>query len=241
VALARLVTAGRHEVISTDLFDTLLLRDHTTETYRLALSSSRAGALLGVDPDVLTRLRWSSQDVAYRAVAMERPEGEATLTAICATVATALGLGDDAARVLHDTEVDVDIAHLRANRALLALLEDATRRGLRVIAVSDTYYGEMDLHRMLAAVVGPPPLAAVYSSADIGLTKHAGGLFDEVAKRENVVPEAIVHVGDHPDADVRQARAAGWTAVHLPRDDRHRMARRIGKALAVPARIRRSR
>lgn len=236
-----LIAADTCAVVSTDVFDTVLLRDRTTETRRLALAARRAAARLGVDPDVLVRLRWSAHDAAYRAVAMERPHGDASLAAMCTTMATALGLGDDAARVLRETEVDLDVAHLRPNRPLLALLGKAARRGVRVIAVSDIYYGEADLRRMLDAVAGPHPLAAVYSSADLGLTKHAGSIFAEVARREHVAPGAIVHVGDHAGSDVRMARAAGWTAVHLPRDDRYRTTRRAATVLAAPLRIRRSR
>jgi predicted HAD superfamily hydrolase len=143
--------------------------------------------------------------------------------------------------VLHETEVEVDITHLRPNRPLLALFDRAVQSGLRVVAVSDTYYGEADLRRILATVVGPHPLSAVYSSADLRVTKHHGLIFGEVAKRENVSADQILHCGDHPDADVRRATAAGWTAVHLPRDARFRVARLAGRALSLPVQLRRAR
>lgn len=239
--LAAAITRGRPALVSTDLFDTVLLRDRSTESGRLAEACRRAAPLLGVEPDVLTHLRWTFHDAAYRAVAMERPEGDAALSAICRTMCHALGLDDAAAHLLHRIEVEVDIGHLRPNRPLLALLGDAARAGTRVVAVSDTYYTEADLRQILDAVVGPHPLAAVYSSADLGLTKHHGLIFDEVAKRENVSPDQIVHVGDHPDADVRRAREAGWTTVHLPRGRRFRVAKLAGRALSLPVQRRRAR
>jgi FMN phosphatase YigB (HAD superfamily) len=239
--LATTIGERRHTLLCTDLFDTVLLRDRSTESQRLAAACRRAAPHLGVDPHVLTRLRWSFHDSAYRAVAMERPEGDAALSAICATIGAALGLDDDAARVLRETEVEVDITHLRPNRPLLALFERAVRAGDRIVAVSDTYYGEVDLRRILEAVVGPHPLAAVYSSADLGVTKHRGLIFDGVAKRENVSADEILHCGDHPDADVSRARTAGWTAVHLPRGARFRAARFAGRALSLPVQRRRAR
>lgn len=239
-ALAEAIDASDYELLSTDLFDTVLLRDHTIESDRLAIACRRAAQRLGTDPAVLTRLRWSFHDNAYRAVAMARPEGEASLSSICRTIATALGLDEEASRILHHTEVDVDIERLRPNRPLLALFDRATRQGTRVIAVSDTYYNGTDLRRMIDAVVGANPFAAVYSSADLGLTKHAGRIFDEVARRENVAADHILHLGDNHAADVQQAQAASWTAVHLPRDGRHRAMKLAGKVLSLPIKMRRA-
>jgi FMN phosphatase YigB (HAD superfamily) len=241
-ALAGAIEARDHEVLSTDVFDTLLLRDHTTAPVRFALACRRAAPRLGVDAAVLTRLRWTFQETAYRAVAMERPAGDATLAAVCHTVAMACGLDAQEGRLLHRTEVDVDIEHLRPNLPLVALLEKAARAGMRVIAVSDTYYSARDLRRMLDTVVGDHSIGTVYSSADEGGTKHAGSIFTTVTRREAVAGDRILHVGDNLVADVERARAASWTAVHLPRrDPGHRAAKIAGRLLALPTAMRRAR
>lgn len=230
---AESVETARYAVISTDLFDTVLLRDHSTESARLAEVGRRLAGRLGVDADVATRLRWHFHASAYRAVALTRPNGEARLADICRSMATVLGLDEAAARLLHRTEVEVDIEHLRAHRPLLRDLDRAARRGTRVIAVSDTYYDWADLNRMLDRVVGPHPIAAVYCSSDLGLTKHSGQIFAEVARREDVPPADIVHVGDNYDVDVMRAEAAGWNAIHLPRGRGYEARRLVGKVSAL--------
>jgi FMN phosphatase YigB (HAD superfamily) len=237
-AIAEAIQATRYDLLSTDLFDTVLLRDHTIESGRLAIACRRSAARLGVDPSALTRLRWSLQPTAYRAVAIERPDAEASLAAICRTTAIALGLGERAAPFLQRAEVDVDIEHLRPNRPLLDLLERASRSGTRVIAVSDTYLDRADLHRILDSVVGHHPIAAVYSSTDLGLTKHRGGAFAAVAEREDVSAERILHIGDNYQVDVRMAQHAGWHAVHLPRHPRDQVKKTLGKVLALPTKMR---
>lgn len=223
-----------YDILSTDLFDTVLLRDHTTESQRLAISCHRAARSLGVDPTVVVRLRWDLHGAAYRAVSFERPAGEAALSSICATMAAALGLGTAAEETLHRTEVDVDIEHLRPNRALLRSFDSLTAAGGRVVAVSDTYYSTTDLHRILDAVVGRHSIAAVYGSADLGLTKHAGSIFREVARRETTAPERFLHIGDALGSDVLRAREASWQAMHYPRGGGHRVAKLIGAALSFP-------
>ncbi len=244
--LAESLDPSHFDVLSTDLFDTVLLRDHTVEGERLARGAHRAAAVLGVDPDTVVRLRWTLHDAAYQAVAMERAEGDARLSAICHTMARALGFTDAtdvvrAADVLRAAEVAVDIEHLRPHRSLLHVFDRAARAGIRVIAVSDTQYSERDLVRILDDVVGPSAIDAIYSSADLGLTKHAGGIFDEVVRREDVPASRFVHVGDNVDADVTRARSAAWHAVHLPRERRHRTSKLAGKVLALPLAMRRAR
>lgn len=228
-------------LVSTDIFDTVLMRDASTETQRLAASSRRAAARLGVDPDALTRLRWDCQTAAYRAVAVERPDGDASLSKITAAMAALLGMNSEAADVLRETEVDTDIRHLHANRAVLSALQKAADRGIRVVAVSDTYYCASDLAQMIEKVVGPSPIEAVYSSSDLGVTKHAGGIFDEVSKREGMGGECILHIGDSSHSDVDMAERSGWNAVHIPRSAAYRVAKRAGQLRSIALHARRAR
>ena len=241
VALAEAIKASDYTMLSTDLFDTVLLRDHTTESERLDMACRRGAPRVGVDPEALARMRWSFHDSAYRAVAMERPGGDIALSVVYCSIAAALGLGEVQARVLRDAEVEVDIEHLRPNRPLIDMLWSAARSGTRVIAVSDTSYGASDLRRILDAVVGPHPIAAVYSSGDLALPKQVGPIFAEVARRENVRPDQILHVGDNTEGDVHQAVAASWTAVHLPRGRLSRGQKIAGRVLSVPVKLRRNR
>jgi len=236
--LAETLRDKPYDVVSTDLFDTVLLRDHTIEAERLTQVCRRVGPVLGVDSDVLTRLRWSLQSSAYRAVAIERPWGEASLAAICMTMAQALGRDDNAGQLLREAEVDVEITHLRPNRPLLHLLDQLADSGLRVVGVSDTYLGQDDLRRILDTVVGRHPLGAVYSSADLGLTKQAGAVYAAVADRENVAADRILHIGDSHQVDVLMARQASWNAVHLPRNAMGRARKTVGKILAIPVKVR---
>ena len=240
-ALAGVLTPSLYDVVSTDVFDTVLWRDSTTQLGRLAMACRRAAPRLGVDPVVLTRLRWDVQDSAYRAVAIECPAGDVSLSAICRTVATALGMDGRAARVLQEVEVLLELEHLSANRRLLTQLGLAARAGLRVIALSDTYYSAADLWHMLDAVVGPHPISGVYSSGDLGLTKHGGEVFNKVAEHEGVPGPRIIHLGDNVRSDVQMARAASWAAVHVPRDGLHRAAKLAGKIWALPMKVERSR
>ncbi len=220
---------SEYDIVSTDLFDTLLLRDLSSERSRFDEAASKAARRLGVDPGRLSALRRSFHAIAYKAVSAERPLGDASLAMICKTIAAAMGCGEDAARLMHEIEVETDISHLSPNRKLVALYDRLTRSGQRVIAMTDTYYSEDDIRHILDRVLPLNPIAQIYASCEIGLTKHSGALFAEVARREGVSPGKIVHLGDDPMADVVQGRAAGLDVIYLPRPV---LWRRAGK-LAV--------
>jgi FMN phosphatase YigB (HAD superfamily) len=228
-------------LLSTDVFDTVLLRDGSTETQRFAIAATRSARLLGIDAAALRRLRWDAQVAAYRAVAMADPGGEASLERIAAAIARTLGLAPEAATLLHDTEVAVDIEHLRPNRPLVEAIVEAKASGVRTIALSDTSYAKADLRRMFAAVLPTDPYDEVYVSSELGRTKHEGSLFPLITETEGIAPSATLHLGDHPSADIRRAEAAGWRTVHLPRGRLHRAQKLVGGSRALLAHLERGR
>lgn len=221
-------------MVSTDLFDTILLRDGSTETSRLAEASRRSAAKFGLDPRSLARLRWMYQENAYRAVAAERPAGEASLTDIYRSIASLLHQPAEVAAQMHHIEVEVDAGHLSPNKPVVDLLREIRAAGTRVIAVSDTYYSTGDLEFLLSEVVGSGDLFdRVYASSDIGQTKHWGGIFSEVSRREDLSPDKILHIGDNWRVDVVNARSSGWAAVHIPRERSHGLSRQLGRARSI--------
>lgn len=228
--LATLAAQSNVQLVSTDIFDTILLRDNSTETGRLAAACQRSAASFGLDAWTLTRLRWWLQDDAYRAVAIGRPSGEARLTAIYDAIASVLGLDPASAEMMCQIEVETDIDHLTPNRQLIQLLEDITEEGTRVVAVSDTYYNGRSLDRMLSAVVGKHPIKAIYSSSDWGLTKHGGLLFDAVSATEGVTGGSVVHIGDNHAVDVLSAQKAGWEATQFSLVARSGLRRTLRRA-----------
>jgi len=215
-----------YDVVSTDLFDTLLIRDFSSERLRFEEAAYKAARRARVHPERLSALRRSFHGLAYKAVAAERPLGDVSLALISKTVAAAIGRGEELAKDLQKVEVETDIRHLAPNLKLVSFFEQLARAGKRIIAITDTYYTETDIRKILDSVIGPHPIAHIYASCDIGLTKHSGALFAEVIRRENVSPNKIVHIGDDSRADIMQAQANGLDVVHLPRSA---ALRRAGK------------
>ncbi len=205
-----------------DLFDTLLLRDYSTQRKRFQEVARRLAVELGrrgyrIEAATLLKLRCMVHDLAYRAVKMERPAGDATLACMIDIQLSLLGLDKSFAGLFLQTELAVEEGRLFPNNPLLRLLRSFRAAGKRIIVVSDMYFSRADLDFLLSTLLRDHPVEWIYVSSDIGLTKDSGQLLLRIAQLERVSPDRILHCGDNPHADMAMARAAGCQAVLLRR------------------------
>ena len=104
-----------------------------------------------------------------------------------------------------------------AQPALTALRE----RDLVIGAVSNWVWNLPELLHALDVVRHFDFIAA---SARIGWEKPHPGIFRWALERSGVGPEAVIHVGDHVDADVLGAREVGIEGILIDRWNRHEPA-----------------
>ncbi len=232
----RSIDQSSFDIVSVDVFDTLLLRDCGTQRGRFQAVARRVAAQMAghghrIEAASLLKLRCLAHDLAYRAVMIERPAGDATLARMIELQLLALGLDRSFAGVFQDAELAVEKGRLHPNKPLLRLLRSFRAAGKRVIAVSDMYFSRGDLDVLLNAVLNEHPVERIYVSSDIGLTKAGGQLMPRIARLEGVSLDRILHCGDHPHADVAMSRAAGCQAVLLGRPAWVHVMRRLSALL----------
>lgn len=220
------------DVVSIDVFDTALLRDNRGERSRFFELASELSRRLGqegykIDVDFLHNLRLTIQHLAYQAVAIERPDGDAALSRIQLIQCILLGLDRSFIAQMHQAEVATEKQSLRANKDLIKCLLALRAEGKRVIAISDMYLPTPAVNDLIADKVGTSPIEKTYVSSDVGLTKRSGKIFANIAEVEGVPLDRMVHCGDHPIADVDMPRAAGMQAIFLPRSRLHRLSRKV--------------
>ena len=90
-------------------------------------------------PDILFRTRCEVHRLAYRAVAFERPNGDATLEGMARIQASLLGLEASLIPLFIEFELEIERKRLVSNKSLCEFLRSLRDRGKRVIAISDTY------------------------------------------------------------------------------------------------------
>ncbi|KQV70335.1 hydrolase [Rhizobium sp. Root1220] len=210
------------DLISTDVFDTLLLRQPKSQRSRLMEGERRFARLLreqgiAIGAEDLARARLLAERFAYRALNIGGIEGEVRLIDLVARQLAILGLPAKLIDTRVELEVETEKASLSANGPLAMALRLQRQAGVRIIAVSDTALPTDRLAHLIDYFHGPGLIDKVYSSAEMGTSKRHGGLFSAVLDAENVAASRMLHIGDDRVADCLAPRALGISSIHIPK------------------------
>ncbi|HEX7706658.1 MAG TPA: hypothetical protein VF701_09410 [Thermoanaerobaculia bacterium] len=181
------------EVVSFDIFDTLVLRRHysPSDVFCHAAGPHSPGfRFLRIAAEKLARLRHrQQQDVSLEQIYALLPHpAEREMAAERQTI-----FANPQAKVIYD-------------RALA--LEK------RIVAVSDMYLPEPFLRELLEGA-GYGEIERIYVSCEARRTKCGGDLFDHVATDLGVAANRILHLGDNEHSDVIRGRERGFQVWHL--------------------------
>lgn len=211
-------------LISVDIFDTLLLRDSTSEIKRFSLIAEEQCKYLNqIYGTNLTRqdllaARLSGTKISYRASNIVNGCREGSINDIYKVAARALGLPHGAAQELVQLEIDHEKRVLTLNTGLLNLLREYKSKGVRCIMISDMYLHASHIKELVAALI-PDYLDIfdeVYSSADSTVSKASQKIFPLIGEILNVSPEKWLHMGDAIKGDYSSPLAQKMKSIYLP-------------------------
>jgi len=197
------------EALSLDCFDTLIWRT----------TPEPSDVFCDLVPKISRQARQVAEHTARERRKISHGNNEISLTDI---YRCALPHGSEAEqRALIEAELAAEHQHCFAFGPCVALIRAAKQRGLKIIIVSDTYFSEAELRALIAAKAGADVLALidkVFCSCEYGRGKTSG-LFDDALKHLRVRAERVLHIGDHPVADVTFAEKHGLHSLHLVQGD----------------------
>lgn len=124
-----------------------------------------------------------------------------------------------------DNEFQMELDICSANPYMLKVFKMLKSQGKRIIAVSDMYYPEQLLKKLLMHV-GFDGFEKIYVSCDYHMRKSTGNLYKAV-QNELGTHLKICHIGDNWSSDILQAKKSGWEAKH------YRNVNAIGKTYRV--------
>lgn len=211
------------DVLSTDLFNTLLIQapqldDVILDTVGREISRRLRHAhrtLQISDKEVLAALRQIAAAMTQR-VRAESPSHEASHYRLYQGFLESLGAGDLSESFIDEIiryELEAHFRLTRVDTAVKDLIDTASLRGKRVIAVSDTYLRADDLAALLR-MHGITNIDRIYASCDLGLTKFHGNLFHHVLVQESIASRRLLHIGDSRIADIWSPRVFGIRTLH---------------------------
>jgi predicted HAD superfamily hydrolase len=88
-------------------------------------------------------------------------------------------------------------------------------RGKRIIAISDMYLDRDILWEIMRLKSLTGVFNALYVSSERALNKISGNLFKHVMFSEKMLPEKILHIGDHKEADYKVPASLGFKSIRF--------------------------
>ncbi len=228
------------QLISCDVFDTLLLRTSKSQRSRLAeaeylFSTHLTRCGFNIAPAELLRARVEAENHAYRALNVGGGLGEVCLRDLICRQLSMLGIPESLVDIRIAFEIEVEKRSLFANQALARLLRRRRSAGVRIVAVSDTALTSASVAELLTYFHGPDLVDKIYSSADLSASKRSGQLFSMVAAQEDVSPSRMIHIGDDDWADRAVPRSIGIKTIRVARPKLRQSLRRVDGAWTLVA------
>jgi len=209
------ILSGDVEVVSFDIFDTLLLRPFFAPADLFELMDARVTGLLGAMGSVdFKKYRTEAEQIARHRFA-SRGE-DVTLEEIYECLAEMLELSSDMAQTIQSWEIDLEMRYCRPREFAGELFGLAKSAGKKVIVASDMYLPPKVVEGLLDKN-GYTGYDKLYLSSAVRLTKATGHLYEYITKDLGTSPGSILHIGDNETADVRKARSQGLQAIHFPK------------------------
>lgn len=234
-----------HELVSFDLFDTVVRRRMALDLVHARTADFADQFLRGdngpLPRGLIARARHRLQaEVKARTIANSGgARNEVDLTDVFDT-ALAPFLSNPVARAravkgLIAQEVGTEKAVLSVDPAMREVIGQLRRAGRKVILISDMYLQGEHVEELLDALGLRPLFDHVFVSASTGVTKASGAMFAHVDSVLGLAGVARLHVGDNLHGDVWQPRQMGWDALHYhnPAQEERREAAQIRAGLGT--------
>lgn len=200
------VLAANCDVVSFDLFDTLLIRRvHDPDLIKLPVARFIAARATGRGINLSwqrVRKRRDAIEARHRAEAGRNfPDHEACYPRFMGELLTEF-FGDAALLPeITDYELFLENQMLVPRATLVDWIKELAGQGKRIFVISDVYLPASHLEKLVAHAGFLGSVEAVISSADTCLAKASGAAWPMLAEKFQLAPGSWLHVGDNPISD----------------------------------------
>lgn len=205
---AREFVIAEPEIISFDVFDTLIMRHVARPAHVNEIIALKISAQLGREIDFPT-LR-----VKAEARAREIKNADVTLDEIYESFSALVNLDAATCKKIRELEVATEVKLCTPREDAVELFNAARALGKKIWLVSDMYMQTADLERLLTkcGVVGYDRLLI---SCETNLRKDTAAIWDYLAKKNLNDPKKFVHIGDNETSDMQLPIDRKFSAYHL--------------------------
>ena len=209
------------KLYSFDIFDTLVMRRVATPDGIFALVQTKLRSIPNLPEffyENFCTIRVEAEEYArYNKFSALRTY-EVSFDEIYNTIAQNYNLDSSIIEKIKRIELTLERENLVPIIKNIDKLKKSAENG-HIVLISDMYFGSSYLRELLESIHPLFQSIKIYSSADIGVSKSNGKLYEYVAKNENVEPRNWSHFGDSFDSDVVQAKRHEINAIWLKQED----------------------
>ncbi|MBM7567978.1 HAD family hydrolase [Paenibacillus sacheonensis] len=187
------------EIVSFDVFDTLLLRNvmRPTDVFKAVEQEINE---YSVEPVNFSRIRVAAEEKARRVSGRE----EITFEEIYAQIEYAVGRMK--ANEFKQLELKLESQFLIANRDLMEIFNFARSLKKKIYLISDMYLASQDVSRFLMEN-GCEGYDQLFISSELNVTKASGSMYQYIRVAEKINSnEKWIHIGDNYTSDYLNAR-----------------------------------
>lgn len=195
------------EVVSFDIFDTLLCRPFASPKKVFQYLEEIVQQRYGVKG--FMRLR---QEAEANIRGKQGQSDDVKISQVYQALAGMAGIGQDVADGMLELELITEINLLVPRRDMLNAFEEVKRAGKRIILTTDTYFERPHIERVLTAK-GITGYHKLYISSEEGKRKARGDMWDHVIAQEQITANNFLHIGDNEQSDVQMLIDRGYPAV----------------------------
>ncbi len=195
---------NKHQVISFDVFDTLLFRNvyHPTDIFKIMGKELEKKYKINDFYDI----RVSSEAESRKYV----EAGESTIEDIYNQIAKKIG--ENESSFAKDLEMECELKFIEANPFMKEIFDYALEKNKKVIIISDMYLRKKDIIKLLKK--SGYKEVPTYVSCEIKKGKGTGELFNYVREKEKIEDQSWLHIGDNINGDYEMPKKNGIDAYH---------------------------
>lgn len=212
----------QYDVISFDIFDTLIFRPFSEPTDLFFFLGERTGIL------DFKRLRMQAEAEARVQKYKEEKHYEIKLSDIWSRLENEIGVTKEQGMQM---EQALEMEFCYANPFMQQVFTQLREHGKRIVITSDMYLSKAFLSELLQKN-GYGGYEELYVSCEYEKSKAEGSLY-EVVKGAYPDTDSMIHVGDNPVSDVKNAKKHGFEVFYYPNVNRNALLYRAYDMSAV--------
>ncbi|MBT0879512.1 HAD-IA family hydrolase, partial [Campylobacter sp. 2018MI01] len=203
----------RYDIISFDIFDTLLVRPFLEPTELFDFMSILIYEEIKIKIPDFKSLRINAEKKAFKK-ALESGLGEVTLDDIYNNIDLEVYIKNKYLKYIKELEKRCEFDLLYKRDFVYKIYLEAVKLNKRIIVISDMYLDSIFLFSVLKSN-GYDKIDEIYVSSKYKAKKNSGKLFNLVKNKEKKYSDRILHIGDNLKSDIIMAQENQIKAFHV--------------------------